>query len=429
MVRILALLVSLCFGLAAQSVNINVPAINSKGSQVSVGQAFISWHSFLDNSGKLVQGSQKTIPVTNGMISTSLVPSDNAGYVYNVLLMSGGEPSNLTWRVPAGAAVTQLSQLVQPPAPPATGYDPAGAAAAAVAAIPNASATTSGLLSKSDWVAFNAKQTPLGFMPANPANNLSEYAANAATVRSNLGLGSASTRPATDFDAAGAATAAINAIPGASSTTNGLLSKADWAAFNSKQAGLGFTPVNPANNLSEYASNAATVRANLGLGSASTHPVSDFDSAGAATAAQAAAIAASDPAGAATTAQANAIATSVQKSAFNPSQLLGVTSSGAPFVDLSLILSYPPGSRRFAMRAPKSSTWRLLAIRSRRVSEPSAVAASSTIPGLSSLRFICIRYSAMADRESSRFTTASGHGLRQEPGQKAVRTLDRCRVA
>ena len=37
MVRILALFLSVCFGLAAQTVNINVPATNSKGNQVSVG--------------------------------------------------------------------------------------------------------------------------------------------------------------------------------------------------------------------------------------------------------------------------------------------------------------------------------------------------------------------------------------------------------
>ncbi len=86
--------------------------------------------------------------------------------------MSGGEASNSTWRVPAGADVTQLSQLVAAPATSTTGYDPAGAAAAAVAAIPNASATTTGLLSKNDWIAFNGKQSPLGFTPANPANNL-----------------------------------------------------------------------------------------------------------------------------------------------------------------------------------------------------------------------------------------------------------------
>src|SRR5436305_8256424 len=158
MVRTLALFLSVCFGLAAQTVNINVPAVNSKGNQVSVGQVFISWHAFLDNSGNLIQGSQKTVPVVNGMISTSLLPSDNAGYVYTVLLDSGGEASNSTWRVPAGAAVTQLSQLVAPPQVSPTGYAPAGAAAAAVAPIPNASATSTGLLSKNDWLTFNGKQ-------------------------------------------------------------------------------------------------------------------------------------------------------------------------------------------------------------------------------------------------------------------------------
>ena len=66
MVRTLALFLSVCFGLAAQTVNIKVPAINSKGNQVSVGQVFISWHSFLDNSGKLVHGSQKRYLSTTG---------------------------------------------------------------------------------------------------------------------------------------------------------------------------------------------------------------------------------------------------------------------------------------------------------------------------------------------------------------------------
>ena len=60
-----------------------------------------------------------------------------------------------------------------------------------------------------------------------------------------------------------------NAIscPTASSTQAGCLASADWTAFNSKQASLGFTPLNPANNLSDVA-NVATARSNLGLSSA-----------------------------------------------------------------------------------------------------------------------------------------------------------------
>ncbi|MBO9665786.1 MAG: tail fiber domain-containing protein [Bdellovibrio sp.] len=56
-------------------------------------------------------------------------------------------------------------------------------------------------------------------------------------------------------------------ISQANGSTNGYLSSADWTAFNNKQTSLGFTPLNPANNLSDLA-NVATARANLGLSTA-----------------------------------------------------------------------------------------------------------------------------------------------------------------
>jgi hypothetical protein len=62
-------------------------------------------------------------------------------------------------------------------------------------------------------------------------------------------------------------------------------------------------------NLSDLASS-ATARANLGLGTAATQPATAFDAAGAAATAQAVAIAASDPAGSAATARIAAIAAS-----------------------------------------------------------------------------------------------------------------------
>jgi hypothetical protein len=257
MVRIVALLLWVCCGLSAQTVNINVPAQDSNGRAVKVGQAYISWRSFLDNNGKLVQSSQRTVPIVDGVISTSLPASDNAGYVYNVLIMSGGTPSTFTWRVPAGTSVAQFAQLVQP-AVSTTPYEPIGSAAAAQAAAMAAS------------------------------------------------------------EPRGGAAAAVAAIPNANAATKGLLSASDWSAFNAKQAPLGFTPANPANNLSEYATNSTVARSNLGLGSASTHPATDFE-----------------PAGAAASAQSAAVSSSVQKTALTPNQLLGITSSGAPFVDVS----------------------------------------------------------------------------------------------
>jgi hypothetical protein len=61
---------------------------------------------------------------------------------------------------------------------------------------------------------------------------------NASGTRTALGLGTAATTASTAYDASGAPTAAVAAIPNASTSVTGLLTSANWNTFNSKQAAL-----------------------------------------------------------------------------------------------------------------------------------------------------------------------------------------------
>lgn len=64
-----------------------------------------------------------------------------------------------------------------------------------------------------------------------------------------LNLGSAAFTSSSAFDASGAASSAVAAIPssGSAQTHPALITPADWGTFNSKQNALGFTPENTAN--------------------------------------------------------------------------------------------------------------------------------------------------------------------------------------
>lgn len=63
---------------------------------------------------------------------------------------------------------------------------------------------------------------------------------------------------------------ALSSVPTATSSVSGILTSTDWITFNGKQAALGYTPLNPANNLSEVT--ATTARTNLGLNTPSNYP-------------------------------------------------------------------------------------------------------------------------------------------------------------
>jgi hypothetical protein len=176
----------------------------------------------------------------------------------------------------------------------ATDFDAAGAATTAVAGIPTSGSaqTHPALITAADWATFNGKQAALGFTPENSAKKgaASGYApldASSNVPAANLGnLGTAAFQATSAFDTASAASSAVAAIPtsGSLQTRPALITPTDWAAFNNKQAALGFAPLNAANSLSDLAS-VSQARTNLGLGSAATQATSAFDPAGAATAA------------------------------------------------------------------------------------------------------------------------------------------------
>lgn len=99
---------------SAQSVHLNVPAVDSFNNPVAIGTVYFSWGQFMGNDGVLVQAGQLTRKITNGTIDVTLPASDTAGYVYTVLIMQGATANTFRWRVPAAGA-TSMAQLNEPP--------------------------------------------------------------------------------------------------------------------------------------------------------------------------------------------------------------------------------------------------------------------------------------------------------------------------
>ena len=157
----------------------------------------------------------------------------------------------------AAAAQTNLGLSAIATTIPGTGV----AAALGKAANSSGGLVTSPVGSAS--LAGGAAAANLGFTPLKPTNNLSDLS-SAAAARTNLGLNAlATTAPGTGVAAALAN--AANSSGGVVTSPVGGASLASGAAA----ANLGFTPLNPANNLSDLSS-ASAAWANLGLGALAT---------------------------------------------------------------------------------------------------------------------------------------------------------------
>lgn len=168
-----------------------------------------------------------------------------------------GSNAQLAWGdVTVGAGGTVTAVTATTPLTSTEGDTPA-------LSISKADVATDGYLSKEDWKKFNDKQAVNSELSA-----LAGLASLGILQRTGEG-----TYAGLGLTAPLSVTGLNIGMTKASSSSDGYLSAADWSTFHGKQSALGYTPLNPANNLSEISSSASLARGNLGLGNSSIRNV------------------------------------------------------------------------------------------------------------------------------------------------------------